>query len=610
MSKNASLWFLVAGGSTLALSMFGCASGPEENVDLARHSEELASRKPLSKSKAPRRPAAKHRLVVKFADELRIRATSNGAVRSDTRSPAASSNASAVAQLAQRFGIKFAPLIKLPEERVASLQTRAALASKRTQPDLAGIMVASVPDARMQEAANALHASPLTEFVYFEELAPPPPQACADIAPVTPNYTSLQSYRGPNPGINMTAAWALGNARGQGVRIADCEYGYTLAHEDLCGVLMEPGQTVHPDVIANGWDEHGTAVLGQIVSRDNAYGCTGLSPDAQAYFFPEWSVEEGGRRVTAITNAIASMDAGDVVLLEMQAGGVTGYAPAEYEQAVWMVTKAGTDAGVVVVAAAGNGNQNLDDPAYAEYMSRGDSGAIIVGAGSANTNHERLGFSTYGSRVNVQGWGESVPTTGYGDLAEHGGDKNQRYTSFFSGTSSASPFIAAAAASLQSFAESFLERRLTPLELRSLLIETGIPQGAGGHIGPLPDMVAAINQIMSGEPVECGDGTCNSNETCQSCPSDCGSCPSCVPQGCESAAAVSTPYSLNGPMDTCVFFNGSTSHINSWNMSLVELNGVNVSNLWLSPSNYPATCNGGYYLRSVGSFPWSHVEAM
>jgi serine protease len=45
-------------------------------------------------------------------------------------------------------------------------------------------------------------------------------------------------------------------------------------------------------------------------------------------------------------------------------------------------------------------------------------------------------------------------------------------------------------------------------------------------------------------------------------------------------------------------------------MSLVELNGVNVSNLWVPPSNYPATCNGGYYLRSVGSFPWSHVEAM
>jgi serine protease len=609
MNKNASLWFLVAGGTALGAALFGCAPGGEVE-SVARDAAPLARRTPFAKSKAPKRPPFKHRLVVKFADELRIRALGNGSVRSDSRSPAALSNASAVSQIAQRFGMKFSPLIKLPEERIATLQTRATLKSKRVQPDLAGILVAEVPESRLQAAADALHASPLTEFVYFEQLMTPPPQTCSDIAPATPNYTPQQSYRGPNPGLNMTAAWSLGPTRGAGVKIADCEYGYTLAHEDLCGVIMEAGQTIHPTVISNGWDEHGTAVLGELVGRDNTYGCTGLAPDAQAYFFPEWSVEEGGRRVTAIANAIATVDEGDVVLLEMQSGPENAYVPAEYEQAVWMVVKAGTDAGVVVVAAAGNGNQNLDDPMHADYMARGDSGAIIVGAGSANTSHDRLGFSTYGSRVDVQGWGESVVSTGYGYLAEHGGDKNQRYTNIFGGTSSASPFIAAAAASLQGFAESFLGHRLTPLELRELLIETGIPQGAGGHIGPFPDMVAAVNQIMSGEPIECGDGTCNGSETCTTCPSDCGTCPSCVPAGCESATPVSIPYSLNGPMNTCAFFTGTPSHINSWNMSLVELNGVNVSNLWVPPSSYPATCNGGYYLRSVGSFPWSHVEAM
>lgn len=609
MHKNASVWFLVAGGTALGAALFGCA--PSEEVErVAQDATALVARTPFTKSKAPKRPSFKHRLVVKFADDLRMRATQSGSVRSDSHTPNALSNAAAVSQIAQRFGMKFSPLIRLPEQRIATLQTRAALNSKRVQPDLAGIMVAEVPEARVQAAADALHASPLTEFVYFEQLMTPPPQTCADIAPATPSYTSLQTYRGPNPGLNMSAAWELGPTRGAGVKIADCEYGYTLGHEDLCGVVLEPGQTIHPEVIARGWDEHGTAVLGEIIGRDNTYGCTGLTPDAQAYFFPEWSVEEGGRRVTAIANAIATVDAGDVVLLEMQSGPENAYVPAEYEQAVWMVVKAGTDAGVVVVAAAGNGNQNLDDPVHAEYMSRGDSGAIIVGAGSANTGHDRLGFSTYGSRVNVQGWGESVVSTGYGDLAEHGGDKNQRYTSFFSGTSSASPFIAAVAASLQGFAESHLERRLAPLELRELLIDTGIPQGAGGHIGPFPDMVAAVNQILSGEPIECGDGTCNGSETCTTCASDCGTCPSCVPAGCASATPVSVPYSLDGPMDTCVFVGGAPSHVNSWQMSLVELNGVNVTNLWVPPSSYPATCNGGYYLRSSGSFPWSHVEAM
>jgi Subtilase family/Fibronectin type III domain len=237
-------------------------------------------------------------------------------------------------------------------------------------------------------------------------------------------------------------------------------------------------------------------VLGELIGRDNGYGCTGLAPDAQPYFFPEYTVEEGGRRATAIAHAISTVSAGDVVLLEMQAG-INGadYGPAELDPAVWLVVKSGVDAGVIVVAAAGNGAQNLDSAFYDEYRSRGDSGAIIVGAGSANTAHQPLSFSTYGNRVNVQGWGESVVTTGYGDLAQVGGDVNQSYTSGFNGTSSASPIVAASVASIQSYAATSLGRRLTPLEMRTLLIETGTPQGSGVHIGPLPNVAAAIQRL-------------------------------------------------------------------------------------------------------------------
>jgi hypothetical protein len=70
--------------------------------------------------------------------------------------------------------MRFSQLIKLPEQRIETLRTRAALASNNAQPDLAGILVADVPEAQLQAAADALYASPLTEFVYFEELTPPP----------------------------------------------------------------------------------------------------------------------------------------------------------------------------------------------------------------------------------------------------------------------------------------------------------------------------------------------------------------------------------------------------------------------------------------------------
>lgn len=159
------------------------------------------------------------------------------------------------------------------------------------------------------------------------------------------------------------------------------------------------------------------------------------------------------------------------------------------------MVKAGTDAGVVVVGAAGNGNENLDSSTYDEYMQRGDSGAIIVGAGSSNTSHNKLGFSTYGSRVNVQGWGENVFTLGYGYYAAYGGDPLQYYIDAFSGTSSASPFVASACVALQGLSDDLYGVRMGPTELRQLLIDTGIPQGAGGHIGPFPDLVAAIADL-------------------------------------------------------------------------------------------------------------------
>jgi subtilisin family serine protease len=329
---------------------------------------------------------------------------------------------------------------------------------------------------------------------------PPPgwlgPDGCVDAAPFTSGYVDRQGYHGAEHGVGMDAAWAHPGGRGEGVRVADCEYGYRDNHEDLCDITPEPGMAVHPNVISYGWHEHGTAVLGQMVGGDNGYGVTGLVPDAEASFFFEWSTT-GRRRVEAITAAIASVDAGDVVLLEMQIFGPGGnYGPAELDPMVWTVTRLGVDRGVCVVAAAGNGNQNLDSSPYVEYMDRGDSGAIIVGAGTAG-GRNKLGFSTYGGRVNVQGWGEQVFTSGYGDFIRVGGDADQGYTAFFSGTSSASPIVASAVVSLQGIHRAVRGTPMDPAELRELLMDTGKPQGSGGHIGPLPDMAAAVDVLLA-----------------------------------------------------------------------------------------------------------------
>jgi len=449
------------------------------------------------------RPAAPNRLTLKFRDGVRVRAVA-GALASETGAALTGAR-----EVAARHRLSFAPLIALPQAKLDALEARAAVRSGAMQPDLGGMLVAHGAEETLEAAARELLALDEVEWVHFAELAPPPP--CSDLVPATPHYFAqgLQSYHGPDPGLNMAFAWSLG-AQGQGVQIADCEYGYIQGSEDLCAIADEPGQTIHPNTIANGWDNHGTAVFGEMIGLSNGYGITGLVPAASGLFFPELSVEEGNRRLAAITNAIATVDAGDIVVLEMQTTGAGGnYGPAELDPAVWNVTKVGTDAGVVVVAAAGNGNQNLDSAPYAPYMALDDSGAIIVGAGTASTQHNKLSFSTYGARVDVQAWGEQVFTQGYGDFSQLGGDKKQRYTAGFGGTSSATPLVASAAAALQSLAQATHGCAMDSRAIRQLLIDTGRPQGTGGHIGPFPDMQAAALATLDLLP-DCSYG-CGNN---------------------------------------------------------------------------------------------------
>ena len=56
--------------------------------------------------------------------------------------------------------------------------------------------------------------------------------------------------------------------------------------------------------------------------------------------------------------------------------------------------------------------------------------------------------------------------------------------------------IAGVCVSLQSFSEASIGRRLDPSEMRSVLRNTGIPQGSGGNIGNFPNMVEAGQYII------------------------------------------------------------------------------------------------------------------
>lgn len=352
-------------------------------------------------------------------------------------------------------------------------------------------------NARLYELALELEKLEGIDYASLLPLSPVAPPA--DIMPVTPDYRVSQTYLDADPGVNMKAAWTYG-LKGKGIRVRDVEYGFNKLHEDLNPLTQSiaPGMPLSLRMPAS-YTEHGTAVSGIMNAPDNGYGITGMVHEMDEFIlYPEW-VDTTYNRVRAVTASIGNSKPGDVIVYEMQTGGVGDrYVPAEYNNVIWDLTRAATDAGIIIVAAAGNGNQNLDSPGYSAYRSRGHSGAIIVGAGLPNSSHNRASFSTYGTRVDLQGWGSGVLATGYGDYAMIGADTNQSYT-LFSGTSAATPIVASCIVALQGHYHKESGAYLSAGQLLEILQTTGIPQGDPdkGRVGPLPDMAAAFTELKS-----------------------------------------------------------------------------------------------------------------
>lgn len=343
--------------------------------------------------------------------------------------------------------------------------------------------------------ANELEKYESIEYCEITPVTPPPPPGMFkenSRMVRTPDFTADQFYLYGNSGNNVYGiyadyAWNRG-ITGQGVSIVDIEWGWDYLHEDFVGQnMIDKLTTTNPN-----YNDHGTAVAGQMFAAKNEFGVTGAVHGADQ-FIGISEVTKG--RPSAIALAISTLEAGDVLVYEMQAGGKNNeYVPADISQTVWDLTKQASDAGIIVVAAAGNGGENLDDPYYTSYHARGDNGSIIVGAGT-KVGRNRAGFSTYGERVDVCGIGDwTIVTTGYGGL--HNAGPHATYTSTFSGTSSSTPIVASAVVAIQSYAKNVLGITLTPQQMRDLLKETGTKSGTGWTKDtPLPNVKAAIEKL-------------------------------------------------------------------------------------------------------------------
>lgn len=325
----------------------------------------------------------------------------------------------------------------------------------------------------------------------------------ADAPPITANFTARQGYLNAAPGgIDALYAATVAGGRGAGIGIIDIEGAWRFAHEDLHqnqgGVV---GGTPTTDI---GWRNHGTAVIGVLGGDRNNFGITGICPDARVRGV---SIFGGTGSAGAIRQAAQLSKKGDVILIELHRPGPRfnfsapqgqrGFIAIEWWPDDFAAIRFAVMRGVIVMSAAGNGAENLDDPLYNTRpngfpatwrnpfnRNLADSGSILIGAGAPppgthGRNHgpdrSRLDFSNFGSSIDAQGWGREVTTCGYGDL-QGGANEDLWYTDQFSGTSSASPIVVGAVACVQGALRARQRPLLSPTRARALLRATGSPQ--------------------------------------------------------------------------------------------------------------------------------------
>ena len=240
-----------------------------------------------------------------------------------------------------------------------------------------------------------------------------------------------------------------------------------------------------------------------MVAKDNGYGVTGGVPDATMHGISPVNAAGSYVPAAALTYAGQFLSPGDVVLIEQQTPGPAGgalYVPIEWNQASFDAIQALGALGIVVMETGGNGGEDLDSAPMAGRFDRAvrDSGAIIGGAGGSATR-SALSFSSYGTRVDLQGWGENITTTG-GNGNLFSPSVARRYTRSFNGTSGAGPIVVNALVAVQSYLKATGRAPYTSAQLRELLRRTGTPQTGGRLIGPLPNLAAALRAIEVDAP--------------------------------------------------------------------------------------------------------------
>lgn len=296
-------------------------------------------------------------------------------------------------------------------------------------------------------------------------------------------------------------AWTVTD--GAGITVAVIDSGVELSHPDLASqIWTNPGETCgnsidddHNGFVddCHGWDfggadgdpnpdrgaagaEHGTHVAGIVAAAANGVGTVGIAPGATIMPL-KVANPAGGISGSAVAAAVDYARANGARVINMSiatAPNATRASIAAIENAI----TAATNAGVVVVAGAGNNNLDLTTinvwPASLSMFNTG-----VITAGASTNSDTRASFSNFGTAVSMYAPGWWIMSTVLDGRWNH-----------LSGTSMATPYVAGGAALVLASG-----RAATPAAVRTLLVDTAHDTAAGKRL----DVAAAVGAQRGAE---------------------------------------------------------------------------------------------------------------
>ncbi len=253
---------------------------------------------------------------------------------------------------------------------------------------------------------------------------------------------------------------------GSNVRVAVVDTGVDRLHPDLANHVLPGWDCVNGDADPQDDQGHGSHVAGTIAAvAGNRLGISGIAPNTQIVPVKVLGSDGSGETTTIAQGILKARELG-AQIINLSLGGPER--SKVLEDAIARVTAQGC---LVVVAAGNDGTTTPSHPAaFADSLS----------VAATDASDRRASFSQYGSTVDIAAPGVDILSTTDGDYKKH------------SGTSMASPHVAAAAAMLLS-----LHPEATPARLRQAL-EAGAERRTTGF-GTTPvarlDLVGALAEI-------------------------------------------------------------------------------------------------------------------